>query len=343
MGEFSLGYWAVNHKASGICRGGGVVHYFDFNLNNEDGEVTAIPAAVCIYEEDAGILWAHQMVDGEVVHARSQRLTVQCMVNEGNYDYIFSWRFYQDATIEFTTQLHGSISSQLLAQNVTDAGQFGRIVFPQINGQFHQHHVALRLDAEIDGNINTVSTVDVVPLSEPTGSQQNPYGNGFTTEEKLLKTPEEARTRVLPLSGRSWLIKNPEKIHSVTQNPVAYKLVPYNAPLPFVRKDSPLFPRSAFTEYNVWVTKFKEGQMYPGGFYLNGSGLPQWVRDDPNADLSTSDVVLWYIYGFTHIPRTEDFPLLTVESTGFVLKPTNFFLQNPAMDIRAPSTNSSFK
>ena len=37
----------------------------------------------------------------------------------------------------------------------------------------------------------------------------------------------------------------------------------------------------------------------------------------------------------THLPRTEDWPVMPVETVGFHLKPANFFDVNPALDIPA--------
>lgn len=313
MQEFGIGYYAINQKDADICRGG-IATYIDIHLNDEQGDIISLPAAVCIHEEEAGILWAHMTREGHLVHTRSQRLTVSCMINEGNYDYKFSWRFYQDATIEFNSELHGVVSSQLLAANVTDAGDFANLIHPQISGQYHQHHLAFRLDADIDGNLNTVSTLDVVPIPEPSGSLENPYGNGFTVKEEVLVTPEKARTRISPLTGRTWLIKNPSVEHPFTKKPVGWKLLPYNAPLPFVREDSPMYPKSAVMDYNMWVTEYNDEQLYPNGYYINATdtkGLPEWIEDDPSTNLTKADVVLWYIYGITHLPQTEDYPVVS--------------------------------
>lgn len=215
--------------------------------------------------------------------------------------------------IEFSTQLLGVLSITLNAQNESGTGGFGTIVAPQLNGQYHQHNVAVRIDAEIDGNVNTVSTLDVVPLNDPIGSPRNPYGQGFIGQETLLSTPAQAKTCTNATTGRTWLIRNPSNIHPYTKRPVAWKLVPYNSLLPFIRQDSPLHPRSAFADYNMWVTKYKEGQLYPGGFYLNATGLPEWVKEDPHADLTRTDVVLWYVFAFVHFPRVEDWPTMPVE------------------------------
>ncbi len=292
-----------------------MVAYVTALLNDEKGNVVPMPNAVCIHEEDTGLLWAHKGRDARVVHARSQRLTITGFYNQGSYDYKFSWRFYQDASIEFNTELHGVITGQLHALNDTLTKPFGETVFPQLNAQTHQHFVALRLDAEIDGNVNTVSTVDAVTLPEPTGSSRNPYGQGWTTVEHLLRTPAEARTIISPLTGREWLIRNPTRVHPYTKQPVAWKLIPHSALGPLMHKDSPLHPRAAFTDYNVWVTKYNEDQLYPAGFYfgLHSKGLPEWVEEKPNEDLTHTDVVLWYILGYTHVPRVEDFPIMPVQ------------------------------
>ena len=55
------------------------------------------------------------------------------------------------------------------------------------------------------------------------------------------------------------------------------------------------------------------------------------LRQDRN--VKDADVVLWHSYGVTHLPRPEDFPVMPVETVGFVLKPCGFFTQNPGMDI----------
>ncbi|CAL8074404.1 unnamed protein product [Orchesella dallaii] len=334
--QFTLGYLAINQKEAGICVGGQVA-YLDVYLNDEFGVPNRQKACICIYEEDAGLLWSHLDVDGKVLHTRSQRLTISSFYNLGNYDYIVSWRFYQDASVEFHSQLHGIVSTTLLAKGVTDSGGFGIAVAPQINGQYHQHNFVVRVDPTIDGESNSVSAFDIVPVPAATGSKTNPYGQGFTYQVTPLRTPAEARTNISPSTGRTWLINNPQKIHPYTKRPVSWKLIPFVGPPLFVRKDSPLHPFCAFADYNVWVTKYKEGQVYPGGLYNNGtSGLPEWVNTNPNVDITQTDLVLWYVFGFTHLPRTEDFPVMPGEVANFFLKPTNFFLENPAIDVPPP-------
>ena len=44
-------------------------------------------------------------------------------------------------------------------------------------------------------------------------------------------------------------------------------------------------------------------------------------------------MVVWYSFGVTHLPRPEDWPVMPVEYTGFLLVPYGFFERNPALDV----------
>ena len=52
-----------------------------------------------------------------------------------------------------------------------------------------------------------------------------------------------------------------------------------------------------------------------------------------NRSLQDSDVVIWYTLGVTHIPRPEEWPIMSVHSAGFKLVLDGFFDQNPAVDV----------
>lgn len=140
----------------------GEVKYIDAVLHNEKGEAQKVPRVVCIREVDDGILWKHtDYRTGKNSIVRNQRLVMTFIATVGNYDYIYNWKFSMDGTIEFNVKLTGILSVNLLATDANPAGH-GSVVFPQINAQYHQHFFSLRLDAEIDGNQNTVIVSDVV-------------------------------------------------------------------------------------------------------------------------------------------------------------------------------------
>ena len=66
--------------------------------------------------------------------------------------------------------------------------------------------------------------------------------------------------------------------------------------------------------------------------HAGGDGLPRWTAQD--RAVAGTDVVVWYTFGVTHFVRPEDWPVMPVEYTGFMLMPFGFFDRNPALDVR---------
>ena len=92
--------------------------------------------------------------------------------------------------IEYEIKLSGELSTNLLSESEQASGmpQYGTLVAPGVNAQYHQHCFCARLDMAVDGPRNTVVEVDVEPL--PPGPA-NPYGNGFAPRKTLLRTEKQ--------------------------------------------------------------------------------------------------------------------------------------------------------
>ncbi|WP_219412543.1 AAA family ATPase [Pseudonocardia nigra] len=54
------------------------------------------------------------------------------------------------------------------------------------------------------------------------------------------------------------------------------------------------------------------------------------VADRP---IDGEDIVLWHTFGMTHVPRPEDWPVMSVETCGFRMRPVGFFDRNPTLDV----------
>lgn len=93
--------------------------------------------------------------------------------------------------------------------------------------------------------------------------------------------------------------------HPYTGQAKGWKLVPPNTPPLMMKENSPLRPKASFLDYDVWVLPYAEDQLFPGGFYLNNSGLTEWVGRNPDASVENRDIVLFHMFGLTHIPRVE--------------------------------------
>ncbi len=333
---FDAGENGVGIAASSLTLGCdclGEIRYLDATVSNGNGDPVPIPNAICIHEEDVGVLWRHiEWRTGEGEVRRARRLVISSFSAIGNYDYGFFWYLHQDGTIANEVKLTGVLSTGAVAPGETPA--HGVLVAPGLNAMVHQHYFNLRLDLDVDGTENSV--VEVSTRSTPPGPE-NPHGNAFEVERRPLSTEREGRRRVDPASARWWEIVNPRRRHRLGA-PVGYRLVPGENARPFAQPDSPVMRRAGFIGEHLWVTPYEPRERYAAGEYPNqhpgGAGLPEWTEADrPIAD---TDLVVWYTFGHHHVPRPEDWPVMPVATIGFQLRPVGFFTRNPALDVPPP-------
>jgi primary-amine oxidase len=331
IGEFGIGILTNSLELGCDCLG--EIRYFDVELADGNGDPYTISQAICLHEEDSGLLWKHFDADlGTTETRRSRRLVVSFVITADNYEYAFYWYFYQDGTIEFEVKLTGIVLTSALPPGQTS--EFGSLVAPQTLAAHHQHFLSVRLDTAVDGLANTVYEVETEAV--PPGPE-NPLGNAFRPVKRPLRRESEAQRVIDPAHGRYWLVANPNRTTQLGYEP-AYKLVPGPSVLSFSHPDSPVTQRALFATKHLWVTRFHPDERYPAGDYPNqhpgGAGLPAWTEAD--RPIENADVVLWYTVGSHHITRPEDWPVMPAERAGFMLKPAGFFDQNPALDV-APS------
>jgi primary-amine oxidase len=334
-GEYGLGVCANSLELGCDCLG--LIKYFDGHLCTSRGEPLTIKNAICMHEEDYGILWKHtdrRLNTPEV--RRSRRLVISSIATVENYEYGFFWYLYQDGNIQFEVKLTGVLSLGALRPN--EKSPYGALIAPQLYAPNHQHFFNVRLDLDVDGMANSIYQVDVQP-DEP--GEKNSFANAFSAKATLLESEKQARAHLKLETARTWKIVNPNVKNAVGE-PVGYRFVPGDNSFPFASKDAWWRKRAGFVNYHVWVTPFRQEERHAGGDFPNqsqgGDGLPRWTEQD--RPLVNTDIVLWYTFGHTHIPRPEDYPVMPTAYIGFLLKPHGFFTENPANDV-PPSTKKS--
>ncbi|CAF1507104.1 unnamed protein product [Didymodactylos carnosus] len=327
-GEYGLGCSTNSLELGCDCLG--LIKYFDGNLCTSRGEPWIIKNAVCMHEEDNGILWKHtdrRLCIPEV--RRSRRLVISSIATIENYEYAFYWYLYQDGNIQFEVKMTGILS--LGAVPPGKKSPYGTLVAPELIGPYHQHFFNVRLDLAIDGINNTAYQLDVVP--DEIGPQ-NPYHNAFQVKKTRLETEKQAQANLNLETSRTWKIVN-ENVLNGLDEPVGYKLIPGDNCIPFSPKTAWWRKRATFVDHHVWITPYAEDECFGAGMYPNqsqgGDSLAYWTEKDRH--ITNTDLVLWYTFGHTHIPRPEDYPVMPVACIGFMLKPNGFFDLNPANDL----------
>ncbi|MGI5131911.1 primary-amine oxidase [Pseudonocardia sp. CA-107938] len=325
-GEYMFARYADSLQLGCDCLGD--IHYVDAVIADDLGNPRTIANAICMHEEDYGVLWKHSDLFTNSREVRRQRrLVISFFTPIGNYDYGFYWYLYLDGTIQLEVKATG-----LLFTSGTP-GEYATEVAPGLGAPFHQHLFSARLDMTVDGVANAVDEVEAatVPIGEG-----NPYGNAFRRRRTRLTRESEAQRASAQERVRTWHIVNPDKLNGLGQ-PVGYALIPEGRATMLADPASSIHARATFATNALWVTRYDPAERYPAGDFVNqnpgGAGLPAWVAADRSID--GEDVVVWHTFGTTHFPRPEDWPVMPVEYTGFTLKPVGFFDRNPALDIPA--------
>lgn len=329
-GEYGLGALANSLTLGCDCLGS--IYYFDAYFADAQGEPYTLDRAICLHEEDFGVLWrgANWRHGGSWVR-RARRLVISFWATVGNYDYGFFWYFYQDGTIECEIKLTGIIQTAYLAPG--DSSPYLGRVAPELAGQHHQHFFCVRIDPSVDGPLNSLVEVDAVPV--PLGPD-NPYGNAIRKHSTPIERESEGRRDTSLATARTWLIVNEDRNNEFGA-PVAYKLVPAQTAMMIATDDSTVASRATFAKSALWATRYDPTERYAAGSFPNlhpgGEGLPKWIQSD--RPLHQERIVLWHSFGTTHFARPEDWPVMPVERIGFALKPFGFFRRNPALDVPA--------
>jgi primary-amine oxidase len=326
IGEWGLGFMTTSLKLGCDCLGD--ITYVDAVLHDTRGEPYTIENAICLHEEDDGVLWKHVDEQAGPEVRRSRRMVVSFHATVANYEYLTYWRFYQDGTIQCEVRATGIMVTSAYEDTPP---AYGTVVDERTYAPIHQHFVVARLDMEVDGPENTVVVTEseALPVSD-----DNPYGLAVVTRSRAVETESEGRLDVDFATQRSFKVVNRTKLNRLGTAP-GYKLYP-NAAIPALADPSaPFRQRAQVIDHPVWVSRFDEEERWPSGEFCNQSrrdaGLPEWTKADrPVAD---TDLVLWHVFGIHHVPRPEDWPVMPVDVVSFELKPVGFFDRNPALDV----------
>ena len=237
--------------------------------------------AVCMHEEDAGVLWKHTDLFTESAETRRQRrLVISFFVTVGNYDYGFYWYLYLDGTIELEVKATGV----LFTSAYDPTAPWSTEVAPGLGAPFHQHLFCARLDMTVDGvsqrGRRDRPAAGAGGRGQPVRQRVHPHGDPDGPRV------ESAAGWPTASVGRVWRIANTERTNRLGQ-PVAYVLRPRSSRRcwPTRARRWPGGRRSPPGTCGSPGTTRRE--RYPAGELVNqhpgGAGMPAWTAADRRA------------------------------------------------------------
>ncbi|KZF20619.1 copper amine oxidase [Xylona heveae TC161] len=337
FGDAGAGRAANNLELGCDCLG--LIKYFDAVMVDTSGAPSVSKNVICLHEQDNGIGWKHTNYrTNRAVVTRYRELVIQFIITLANYEYIFMYKFDQAGGIDIETRATGIVSVVNIDPGKTSP--WGNVVSPGALAQNHQHVFCLRIDPAIDGPRNTILKEESLPI--PMTPELNPFGNGY----EVRRTPitRSSFLDASPQTNRVIKMINPHKLNPISGRPIGYKFTPTASQLLLAHPDSIQAKRAQFAQHHVWITKHRDGEFWAGGEFTNQSqaevdGVADAVARDEN--VQDDDVVVWNVFGLTHNPRVEDWPVMPMESHSVHLRPVDFFTRNPAIDVPGSKNLSS--
>lgn len=295
------------------------------------------PHVLGVFERLTGNpLWRHYELfapGGPIYEGRAEvELVVRMIAQVGNYDYQIDWIFTQNGVIRVEVSLtgidvaKGVESSRLSDRSADEDTAHGALVAPQLAAIYHSHHFNFRLDVDIDGPTNSFVLGKLVTQE----FRRGPRKSAWRVEEKTL---HRERDGILDDDESVWKVVSPTHTNELGY-PTGYLLESEGNAEPLL--DLADYRRAMFIGHDLWVTAYDRDERFAAGDTPNENpgfpGLPEYVAN--NESIRNADIVLWHNLSFHHVTTSEDYPVLSREHKSFELKPSHFFNQNPALDLR---------
>ncbi len=179
-----------------------------------------IPQAICLHEEDAGVLWKHVDEDGAEVR-RLRRMVISFHVTVANYEYLTYWRLYEDGNIECEVRATGIMGHE----PVRGGGGTAAVWHGRRPAHVRADPPALPRRAARSrrrrAGEHGAHDRDAAGARGP----DNPHGMGLTQVSTPLRTELEGVQDYDWSTQRAWKVVNPG-VTNAHGTPAGYKLVP---------------------------------------------------------------------------------------------------------------------
>jgi primary-amine oxidase len=284
---------------------------------------------VCREVRDRGYAWKLN-----ASYQKGEEVSVWSSSQLGTYNYIVTWTFKDDGSIEPTV---GSTGALQIVDSGAGYAPYGTRLNPQaaaipVFGIAHVHNVYFRLDFDIvDYPNNAVEQIfGYSPYFGPPGSPDAPCVNYGECGNAITMPPFATETYDNVWPFLSWRIFN-KGVPNLNGRTVGYELVPSDN----AHWDGRIDTDEPWSVGDLYVTAYdgcellafdNQAPYIPAGC---PAGTPTHVLDMLNGqNVDGADVVVWYVTRFMHVPREEDQPTMNMETMGLQIQPRSWRHKN---------------
>ncbi|KAG5826835.1 hypothetical protein H9Q74_003084 [Fusarium xylarioides] len=305
-------------------------HYL--NVTQTTGETTYTQKdGLCMFEIDKGFPIQRHSWAGHTTVTKNIAFNIRAIYTIGNYDYMTTYQFHLDGSIEIDVRASGYISSAFYAENE----DYGFKIHDSLSGSLHDHFITFKADFDILGEKNSLQKVAIEPTVEKYKWSEGEPRNTMKAVKSFIKTEDDGKINWYPNGGAMYAVVNKDEKNPYGENP-GYRIVPASGVAYLTVQNSSITGNAAHhTTHHLYVTRQKDNETYAAGAYNS------LTPEDPQVDfdkyfngesLDQEDIVVWFNLGMHHMPHTGDLPntVFSTAHSSMLIEPMNYLLGDPS-------------
>lgn len=281
--------------------------------------------SICLFETEANYPIQRHSTSQYVSVTKNIFFTIRTVCTVGNYDYMFSYEFYMDGSINIEVRASGYIQSAHYAKN----SDYGYQIHDALSGSMHDHVLNFKIDFDIQGTANTMTTTSNVPASQVYSWSNGKARNTMKIERSSIATEDAGKLDWSPNAATSFTVVNTDSPNEYGEYR-GYRILPSSPTIhSTVENSSNLVNAANWALHDLFVTRQHDTE--PRASHPYNSQDTQNPPIDFNdffdgESLLQEDIVVWANVGMHHVPHTGDLPntVFTVAHSGLTIAPVNY-------------------
>ncbi|KAH7177223.1 copper amine oxidase [Fusarium sp. MPI-SDFR-AT-0072] len=284
-----------------------------------------------MFEIDKGFPIQRHSWAGHTTVTKNIAFNIRAIYTIGNYDYMTTYQFHLDGSIEVDVRASGYISSAFYAENE----DYGFKIHDSLSGSLHDHVITFKADFDILGEKNSLQKVAIEPTVEKYKWSDGETRNTMKAVKRFIENEDDGKINWSPNGGAMYAVVNKDEKNPYGENP-GYRIVPASGVAYLTVQDSSVTKNAAHhTTHHLYVTRQKDNETYAAGAYNS------LTPEDPQVDfdkyfnsesLDQEDIVVWFNLGMHHMPHTGDLPntVFSTAHSAMLIEPLNYLLGDPS-------------
>lgn len=289
--------------------------------------------SICLFETEGNFPIQRHSTSQYVAATKNIFFTIRNVCTVGNYDYMFSYEFYMDGSINVDVRASGYIQSAFFAKN----GDYGYHIHDALSGSMHDHVLNYKIDFDILGTKNTMMTTTNVPVSEVYPWSNGKARNTMKLQRTEINNEDEGKLDWAANGVTQFTVVNKDAVNSYGEYR-GYRILPSSPTIHLtVLNSSNLVNAANWAKHDLFVTRQHDTEPRSSHPYQSQDTANPPINFDAffnSENLEQEDLVVWANVGMHHVPHTGDLPntVFTTAHSGLQIMPLNYLDGSPVKD-----------